>query len=163
VKILVSEGAVSLKSGKKEVQKFSFLDKDQSHLEFLNNACENSEPFFQRKESGGMKKLEGFERKYLRGLAHGLKPVVLIGQKGLTAQVLESAKEALETHELIKVKFQEVREKEDRAELSKLIEEKTGSEIVGAIGHTIMVYRQQGDPEKRKIRLPKRKVTSEKV
>ncbi len=104
-----------------------------------------------------MKKLEGFQRKYLRGLAHKLKPVVLIGQKGLTAEVLESTNAALETHELIKVKFQDVREKEEKADLSRLLEEKTDSEVVGAIGHTIMVYRQQGDPEKRKIRLPKRR------
>ena len=34
-----------------------------------------------------MKKLEGFQRKYLRGLTHKLKPVVLIGQKGLTYEV----------------------------------------------------------------------------
>jgi len=106
-----------------------------------------------------MRKLEGFERKYLRGLAHALKPVVLIGQKGLTQEVLESANAALETHELIKVKFQEAKEKGEKAELSKLLEQKTGSEVVGAIGHTIMVYKQQDDPEKRKIRLPK-KMTS---
>jgi len=41
-----------------------------------------------------MKKLEGFQRKYLRGVAHGLKPVVFIGQKGLTREVLLSAEKA---------------------------------------------------------------------
>jgi RNA-binding protein len=110
-----------------------------------------------------MKKLEGFQRKYLRGLAHRLKPVVWVGQKGLTVEVLESANAALETHELIKVKFQEAKGKEDKTELSKLLEQKTGSEIVGTIGHTVMVYRQQDDPEKRKIRLPKKKTKGEVV
>ncbi|MFZ0449803.1 MAG: ribosome assembly RNA-binding protein YhbY [Desulfatiglandaceae bacterium] len=103
-----------------------------------------------------MKKLQGYQRKYLRGLAHRLRPIVLIGQKGLSREVLESAREALEIHELIKVKFQDVKEKEEKAELSKLLEKETGAEVVGAIGHTIMVYRQQSDPEKRKIRLPKK-------
>ena len=103
-----------------------------------------------------MEKLESFQRKYLRGLAHKLKPVVLIGQKGLTAEVLLSAKQAFEKHELIKVKFIEFKEKEQKAELSELIEKKTGSEIVGTIGHTIIFYRQQTDQEKRKISLPQR-------
>jgi RNA-binding protein len=103
-----------------------------------------------------MKKLEGFQRKYLRGLAHSLKPVVLIGQKGLTAEVLQSAKQAFERHELIKVKFHDFKEKEQKAELIKLFEQEIGSEIVGVIGHTAIFYRQQSDPEKRKISLPQR-------
>ena len=65
-----------------------------------------------------MKKLEGFQRKYLRGVAHGLKPVVFIGQKGLTPEVLSSAEKAFERHELIKVKFNAFKEKEEKTELS---------------------------------------------
>ncbi|MFC1821860.1 ribosome assembly RNA-binding protein YhbY [Thermodesulfobacteriota bacterium] len=103
-----------------------------------------------------MKKLEGFQRKYLRGLAHSLKPVVLIGQKGLTAEVLRSAKQAFERHELIKVKFHDFKEKEQKAELIELLEQETGSEIVGIIGHTTIFFRQQSDPEKRNISLPQR-------
>lgn len=108
-----------------------------------------------------MKELEGFQRKYLRGLAHSLKPVVLIGQKGITTALLQSTREALETHELIKVKFQEGKGKAEKTELSKEIEQKTGSQVVGAIGHTIIVYKEQDDPEKRRIRLPNRKTTKE--
>ncbi|MFH1674895.1 MAG: YhbY family RNA-binding protein [Pseudomonadota bacterium] len=52
-----------------------------------------------------MKKLKGFQRKYLRGLTHKLKPVVLIGQKGLTDKVLWSTEKAFEDHELIKIKW----------------------------------------------------------
>jgi RNA-binding protein len=48
-----------------------------------------------------MKKLEGFHRKYLRGVAHGLKPVVFIGRQGLTPEVLLFAEKAFERHELI--------------------------------------------------------------
>ena len=103
-----------------------------------------------------MKKLEGFQRKYLRGLAHSLKPVVLIGQKGLTDEVLRSANQALESHELIKVKFHDVKEKDQKAALSERLGKKTGSEIVGVIGHTTIFYRQQRDPGKRKISVPQR-------
>lgn len=105
-----------------------------------------------------MKKLEGFQRKYLRGVAHGLKPVVFIGQKGLTPEVLLSAEKAFERHELIKVKFNDFKEKDEKTEISGRIEKETGAENVGMIGHTVIFYRQQEDPEKRKILLPQRDV-----
>ena len=103
-----------------------------------------------------MKKLEGFQRKYLRGLAHTMKPVIFIGQKGLTPQVVNSAKDAIESHELIKVKFNDFKEKEQKEEISARIEEETGAENVGMIGHTVIFYRQKTDPEKRRISLPRR-------
>ena len=49
-----------------------------------------------------------------------------------------------------------LKEKEQKAELIELLEQETGSEIVGVIGHTTIFYRQQSDPEKRKISLPQR-------
>ena len=113
-----------------------------------------------RKEFKEMEKLKGFQRKYLRGLAHSMKSIVFIGQKGLTAGVLLSAEQALESHELIKVKFIDFKQKEQKAELSGLLGSKTGSEIVGIIGHTVIFYRQQSDPEKRKISLPQRNSAS---
>ena len=103
-----------------------------------------------------MKKLEGFQRKYLRGFAHGLKPVVFIGQKGLTPEVLLSAENALERHELIKVKFNDFKGKDEKTEISGRIEKETGSENVGMIGHMAILYRQQEDPEQRKIFLPQK-------
>jgi len=103
-----------------------------------------------------MKKLEGYQRKHLRGLAHNLKPVVLIGQKGLTDDLLKAARQAFEIHELIKVKFNDFKEKEQKEELSRILEKKTGSELIGAVGHTYIFYRQQDDPEKRRINLPQR-------
>lgn len=103
-----------------------------------------------------MKKLEGFQRKYLRGLAHGLKPVVLIGQKGLTDELIKSAEQAFQTHELIKVKFIDFKEKEQKEEISLTLEKKTGSELVGAIGHIYIFFRQHKDQEKRKITVPRR-------
>ena len=103
-----------------------------------------------------MKRLESFQRKYLRGLAHGLKPVVIIGQKGLTQSVLQSTEGALDRHELIKVKFIDFKEKDDKTEIADTIEKETGSQLVGTIGHTAVFYRRQEDPEKRKIIVPER-------
>lgn len=103
-----------------------------------------------------MEKLKGFQRKYLKGLAHGLKPVVFIGQKGNTPEVVRAINEALQEHELIKIKFIDFKEKSLKEEIAGAIEKETASEQVGMIGHTAIFYRQQKDPEKRKISLPKR-------
>jgi RNA-binding protein len=100
--------------------------------------------------------MEGFQKKYLRGLAHGLKPVVLIGQKGLTDELVKSAEQALQIHELIKVKFNDFKEKDQKEQISNELEKKTGSELIGSVGHIYIFFKQQDDPEKRKIHLPQR-------
>jgi RNA-binding protein len=102
--------------------------------------------------------MEGFQKKYLRGLAHGLKPVVLIGQKGLTDELVKSAEQALQIHELIKVKFNDFKEKDQKEQISNELERKTGSELIGSVGHIYIFFKQQDDPEKRRIELPQRDV-----
>ena len=103
-----------------------------------------------------MKKLEGFQKMYLRGLAHALKPVVMIGQKGLTDELIKSAKQAFQRHELIKVKFIDLKEKEQKNEISKFFEENTASELIGAVGHVYTFFKQQQEPKKRRIQLPQK-------
>jgi RNA-binding protein len=103
-----------------------------------------------------MEKLKGFQRKYLRGVAHSLKAVVLIGQKGNTEAVLKAVEDALEVHELIKIKFIDCKEKEQKNEIIRDLEIKTESEMVGMIGHTAIFYRKQTDPDKSKIILPEK-------
>lgn len=93
-------------------------------------------------------------RKYLRGLAHRLKPVVLIGQGGLTAAVVQAVDDALNAHELIKIKFNAFREKEEKNGITAAIEKQTGAHRVGSIGHTVILYRRHPDAAHRKIRLP---------
>ena len=103
-----------------------------------------------------MKNLKGYQRKYLKGLAHGLKPIVFIGQKGFTSTVAQAVDEALEKHELIKVKFQDFKEKDQKKELVVIIEEKAVCEMVGMIGHTAIFFRKHHDPEKQKIIIPEK-------
>ncbi|HON38923.1 MAG: ribosome assembly RNA-binding protein YhbY [Desulfomonilia bacterium] len=98
-----------------------------------------------------MKSLTGAQRKYLRGRAHGLNPVVQVGKQGITPELIKAVNEALDSHELIKVKFVDF--KEERRELSREIAERTSSEAVGLIGNVAILYRQQPDEQKRKIRL----------
>ena len=108
-----------------------------------------------------MEILKGYQKKYLKGLAHGLKPVVFIGQKGLSGGLIGSIHDALDTHELIKVKFIEFKEKQQKAGMAEAIEAETGCQLVGIIGHTAIFYRQHTDSEKRKIKLPHRVIKKE--
>lgn len=102
-----------------------------------------------------MRELTSTQAKYLRGMAHGLKPVVFIGQKGLTDALIRSTEEAFESHELIKVKFIDYKGKKQKTEIANAIAARTGSHLAGMIGHIAILYRQHRDPEKRKIILPK--------
>ena len=99
-----------------------------------------------------MESLKGSQRKYLRALAHHLKPLVMIGAKGVTDQLLGSVDLALKDHELIKVNFGEF--KKAKKEISKEIADATKSELVGLIGNIAIFYRPCPQTEKRKIKLP---------
>lgn len=101
-----------------------------------------------------MKTLKGFEKKYLRGLAHDLKPLVLIGKEGLTDGIVRAAGEGLSQHELIKIKFIDFKEKEQKGTFTDELVDRTGSALIGTIGHTAILYRPQTDPAKRRIQLP---------
>ncbi len=92
------------------------------------------------------------QRQYLRGIAHHLKPVVNIGKNGVTDGTFHCINDALKSHELIKIKY-----KTDKSELDKFINsitQKLSCNVVGKIGHIIIIYKQHEDPEKQKIKLP---------
>jgi RNA-binding protein len=93
--------------------------------------------------------MDSKQRKKLRGLAHDLKPVVIIGQKGLTEELVSATLSALNTHELIKIKFNGC--KDSKKEVSEEIAEKCGAAVAGVIGNIAILFRQNPDPEKAKI------------
>ena len=97
-----------------------------------------------------MKELSGKERRHLRGLAHGLKPLVHVGKNGVTEGVIDDTDRALRDHELVKIRFLDY--KDQRQELSQTIAEETRSGIVEIIGNALILYRESPDPAKRKIR-----------
>jgi RNA-binding protein len=99
-----------------------------------------------------MANLTGFQRKALRGQAHALKPLVRIGKQGLTEGALHEIDAALDSHELIKLHAPGT--KEEKQDLAHRVEAATGAAAVGQIGHVLILYRQQPDPEKRKIAVP---------
>jgi RNA-binding protein len=101
-----------------------------------------------------LKELKGSQRKYLRGLAHGLKPAAFVGQKGLTDALVSEVNQGLDAAELIKVKFVDNKEKETKTALAQDIAQRTESHLAGLIGHVAIYYREHRDPEKRTIRIP---------
>jgi RNA-binding protein len=91
------------------------------------------------------------QRRHLKGLAHPLKPVILMGNAGLTAAVIAETDRALADHELIKVRLPG-QEREQRDAALALLAERTNSAMVTRIGHVAVLYRQH--PELPRIVLP---------
>jgi RNA-binding protein len=78
-------------------------------------------------------------KKKLRAQAHGLKPVIMIGQSGLTTAVLAEIELALNSHELIKVRIRA--ERENRKRISEKICVDTGAVLIQSIGQITVIYR----------------------
>jgi len=83
--------------------------------------------------------VDSADKKKLRARAHALKPVVLIGQSGLTAAVLAEIELALNSHELIKVKIRA--EREDRKLISAKICAETNATLIQSIGQISVLNR----------------------
>jgi RNA-binding protein len=80
------------------------------------------------------------QTKFLRSKCHDLKPVVMLGQKGLTEAVLKELDIALDHHELIKIKLS----MDDRDARKQVIDEicrQCEAEEVQSIGKTLSIYR----------------------
>ena len=88
---------------------------------------------------------------YLKGVAHSLKPIVLLGNNGLTEAVVAEIDYALNHHELIKVKIP-TDDKEKKGLIVEAICRETKSTKIQVIGKTLIIYRQS---EEHKIRIPK--------
>jgi RNA-binding protein len=89
-------------------------------------------------------------RRHLRKLAHHLKPVVIVGNAGLTENVLTEIDAALAHHELIKVKINAADKVERQAIIDKITDQTTANWVL-SIGHIAAFYRPA---EKPKIILP---------
>ena len=89
---------------------------------------------------------------YLRGLAHDLSPMIQVGKNGVTETFTASLEKTLDDHELIKMKFQAF--KEDKDDLTEIIVDEVGAELIGRVGNIAILYRQNKNPEKQKIKIP---------
>ena len=85
------------------------------------------------------------QRQHLKGLAHHLKPVVQVGNAGITAAVIKEIELALGHHELLKILLPGVA-REARTEMLKQICASTGADAVQEIGRVAIVYRPAEKP-----------------
>lgn len=86
--------------------------------------------------------LSGAQRRKLRALAHSLKPLVLVGNAGLSDGVLQAVDSALRDHELIKV---QLRQPDDKRASAQALADATGAALCGLVGHVVILYRPHPD------------------
>ena len=87
---------------------------------------------------------------FLRKSCHHIKPIVSVGNAGLSENVMSEIELALEHHELVKLKL--AGSSEERKNYADTIVKKTGAVLVQTIGHTASFYREADKP---KLQLPK--------
>jgi putative YhbY family RNA-binding protein len=88
--------------------------------------------------------LSAAERKQLKARAHKLEPVVLIGAKGLSDDVVSEVDRALRAHELIKVRAPAL-ERDEREDALKTLCQRTGAQAVQSIGKVFVIYRKRDE------------------
>lgn len=96
--------------------------------------------------------LTGKQRRYLRSLGHHLEPVVQLGKHGLTDAVIAAVEEAVEQHELVKVRIG-TECPDERHDVAERLAPAVKGEVVQVLGRTLLVYRRH--PKEPKIQLPK--------
>ena len=99
-----------------------------------------------------MSDLTSKQRKYLKAAAHHIDPVVLIGKNGFYEGASFAIDNALNIHELIKIKFREF--KDERENIGIQISNELKCEIIGQVGNTIILYRFNAKLEKHNYKLP---------
>ena len=92
------------------------------------------------------------QKKYLRGLGHQLKPVVTVGDAGLSDSLCREFSTTIDHHELIKVRVR-AGDRDARDSIFKDLCNQQTAELVARIGNVGLIYRR--NEEKSKITLPR--------
>ncbi|GKT12218.1 MAG: RNA-binding protein [Thiomicrorhabdus sp.] len=91
-------------------------------------------------------KLSNNQKKYLRGIAHGLNPMIMIGANGVTESLMAELESTLEHHEILKIKIATA-DRDERKEIIQHIVAETNALLVQTIGKICVIYRQNDDTE----------------
>lgn len=83
-------------------------------------------------------------RAYLRKKAHDLDALVRIGKDGVSDNLIQSILDAIESRELLKVKILQNCE-EEKMEIMEQLSQCKEFEVVGIIGRTIILFRENKD------------------
>jgi RNA-binding protein len=101
-----------------------------------------------------MEPITSAQKKFLRGLAHDLKPVAQIGQRGLTPNLYAQIEADLLSHELIKIRFVDFKQKSAKLQILEALTAHCNCHLAGQIGHTAILYRPHPEKDRRHITLP---------
>ncbi|MCC7221779.1 MAG: ribosome assembly RNA-binding protein YhbY [Candidatus Contendobacter sp.] len=91
------------------------------------------------------------QKRHLKALAHPRKPVVIIGDHGVTPAVLHEIIQALDRHELLKIRVN-AEDRENRDQMISEICATTGAALIQRIGHVATLFRR--NHEAPRITLP---------
>ena len=94
-------------------------------------------------KKGQMVPLNNAQKRALKAQAQRLKATLKVGKEGLSPQFLAALHEALQHHELVKVKFDEF--KEQKKELAPQLAEKSGSHLITRVGNVVVLFRPKPD------------------
>ncbi|MFZ3209367.1 MAG: ribosome assembly RNA-binding protein YhbY [Geobacteraceae bacterium] len=97
--------------------------------------------------------LSGKQKRFLRGLGHDIKPVIMVGKNEVNEALTEETSAALAAHELVKVKILQSC-LSDRHEVGDRLANACGAEVAQVLGRTVILYKQAETP---KIELPEKK------
>lgn len=92
-----------------------------------------------------MLELTAEQRNYLKAQAHAIKPVVMIGNQGLSAAVLQEAERAIAAHELIKIRVLGAEREVREVYLTELCESLNAAPVIH-IGKLLLIYRPAANP-----------------
>lgn len=94
------------------------------------------------------------QKKYLRGLGHQKKPLIIVGDAGLSESLLAEYESTLSHHELIKVRVR-VGDRETRDSIIEKLCAGSNAQLVQRIGNVALLYRENPDkPAAKRLRLP---------
>ncbi len=91
------------------------------------------------------------QKKHLKSLAQTINPIIIVGKEGVSDNLIKTTKDALNAHELVKVKILD-NCTDEKNQVAFDLSAGSNSDIVQIIGRTIILFKQS---DKKKIELPK--------
>ncbi len=97
-----------------------------------------------------MIELSGRQKRALRALGQTTPVALTVGKSGLSDELLRDADAIIERVELLKIRLPSM-DRHDRGPLAQRISDALNADLVGVVGHTVLLYRPASDPDKRRI------------
>lgn len=94
------------------------------------------------------KRSNQIDTKRLKAIGHKLHPLVTVGDKGLTNNVMSEILRALSDHELIKITVKHP-DRDEKRQMMQSICDSSGATLVQTVGHVALIYKANPEPNPR--------------